>query len=73
MAQGIFNAGLLATEAGTAGRFAGNIVLTTIGEVTGVTFVEQIALFGTSLFGVFTACIIVVIAWVLRVYSRLQV
>ena len=35
-ARGVFNAGLLSTEAGTFGRFLGNAVLTIIGRHTGV-------------------------------------
>ena len=35
-ARGVFNAGLLSTEAGTLGRFTGNSLLTLVGRYTGV-------------------------------------
>ena len=50
-AQGIFNAGLLSTEAGTFGRFSGNAVLTMVGGSTGVSTMEQLSVFSAKLYG----------------------
>ena len=36
MAEGTFNAGLLSTEAGTLGRFTGNLLLSVAGRITGL-------------------------------------
>jgi hypothetical protein len=50
-AQGIFNAGLLSTEAGTFGRFSGNAILTMVGGSTGVSTVGQLSVFSAKLYG----------------------
>ena len=42
MAEGTFNAGLLSTEAGTLGRFTGNLLLSVSGRITGLDTPQQV-------------------------------
>ena len=47
MAEGTFNAGLLSTEAGTLGRFTGNLLLSVAGHVTGLDSPQEVRILQT--------------------------
>jgi hypothetical protein len=55
LAKGIWNAGLISTEAGTLGRLTGNFLLSLVSDITGERTQEQLAAFAKVLFGVFAS------------------
>ncbi|KAK9906755.1 hypothetical protein WJX75_007454 [Coccomyxa subellipsoidea] len=72
MAKGLWNAGLLSTQAGTLGRLCGNLLLSLCARITGAMTVAQINSLSTVLYGASGASMIFSIAYVLSVYNRLQ-
>ena len=58
LAAGLFNAGLLTTEAGTLGRFSGNIVMSVVAKITGVETSAQLVSFALTLYGLFAALLV---------------
>lgn len=78
MARGTFNAGLLATDSGSLGRFVGNIGITLIGgaihlgEGTPEKSGSRIVLFGDVAYGSFGLLSLVCILLVARAKDRLK-
>ena len=72
MAKGLWNAGLLSTQAGTLGRLCGNLLLSLCARITGAMTLEQVNKLSTVLYGASGASMIFSIVYVLSVYSRLQ-
>lgn len=73
MAKGTWNAGLLATEAGTLGRFSGNIILSIAGHFTGIDSVAEIQEFAWLVHGMLAAMTGIALVCVAGVYMRLAV
>ena len=69
-ARGVFNAGLLSTEAGTFGRFTGTAALTLIGRATGVSSAQGLAKFALLLHGGLAAVCAALLAQLSLTYSR---
>lgn len=65
-------AGLLSTEAGTLGRFAGNALLALVGRLTGLGGVAQLAAFARSLFITLAACCATLLAHLACSYRQLK-
>ncbi|CAD7694892.1 unnamed protein product [Ostreobium quekettii] len=72
-ARGTFNAGLLATEAGSLGRLFGNAFVTIIGGAVGVSTVAEVVIFGDVNYGVFGILTLCVMAFTMMVYGKLAV
>ena len=71
LAAGLFNAGLLTTEAGTLGRFSGNIVMSVVARVTGVETRAELVSFAVTLYGLFAALLAAVALYMAGVWRRL--
>ncbi|BDA46399.1 SPX domain-containing membrane protein At1g63010 [Coccomyxa sp. Obi] len=72
MAKGLWNAGLLSTQAGTLGRLCGNLLLSLCAKITGAMTEAQIMSLAKLLYGVSGASMILSVAYVLSIYNRLQ-
>eukprot|EP00803_Ostreobium_quekettii_P006559 evm.model.scf_488EXC.1 EVM.evm.TU.scf_488EXC.1 scf_488EXC:2875-3342(+) len=72
-AKGTFNAGLLATMAGSLGRLFGNVFVTLIGGLVGVSSVASAVVFGDINFGLFGLLTFVVMSFTIVVYGKLAV
>lgn len=72
MASGLFNAGMLSTQAGTIGRLCGNLLLSLCITITGAKSFELI--FGLShlLFSVSLGTMVFSMLYVLITYQRLN-
>jgi cation transporter-like permease len=71
LAKGLFNAGLMTTEAGTLGRFSGNIVMSLIARLTGVETNAQLVAFASTLYGLFAALLALIALYMAAVWRRL--
>ena len=71
LAKGLFNAGLMTTEAGTLGRFSGNIVMSLIARLTGVETSSQLVAFAGTLYGLFAALLALIALYMAAVWRRL--
>ena len=65
-------AGLLSTEAGTLGRFAGNALLAGVGKLTGLEGVAQLTLFSRLLHGTLAAVCVGLLVLLGCTYPRLR-
>lgn len=65
-------AGLLTTEAGTLGRFSGNIVMSVVARITGVETKGELVQFAQSLYGLFAALLLAIGVYMLSVWRRLS-
>lgn len=71
MSKGLWNAGLLSTQAGTIGRLCGNLLLSLCARITGAMDMEQINAFARLLYGLGGATMIFSLAYVFSVFGRL--
>ncbi|BDA44398.1 SPX domain-containing membrane protein At4g11810 [Coccomyxa sp. Obi] len=71
LTRGLFNAGLLTTEAGTLGRFSGNIVMSVVARLTGVETSQELLRFGMTLYGIFAALLLLIGFYMLAVWRKL--
>lgn len=71
LAKGLFNAGLLTTEAGTLGRFSGNIVMSLVARITGVETDEELEHFSVALYGLFSALLVIIALYMAGVWKKL--
>jgi hypothetical protein len=71
-ARGVFNAGLLSTEAGTFGRFTGNAVLLFTGRYTGVGTFEELQRFAKWLHAILAVTCAFLIAHLFVVLDTLK-
>ena len=71
LCKGLWNAGLLSTQAGTIGRFCGNLLLSGCVHITGARTADQIANFARLLFTADIASMAVSLAFVAVCYKRL--
>lgn len=71
LAKGLWNAGLLSTQAGTIGRLCGNLLLSLCARITGAMTLDQINSLAALLYGVGGASMIISLAYVLSIYNRL--
>ena len=71
LAKGLWNAGLLSTQAGTIGRLCGNLLLSLCARITGATAEPQIQQLASVLFGSAFVFMVFSLAYVLALYSRL--
>ena len=71
LAKGLFNAGLLTTEAGTLGRFSGNLVMSLVARITGVETNEQLQHFAAALYGTFAALLVTIAVYMAGVWCKL--
>ncbi|KAK9838252.1 hypothetical protein WJX81_000293 [Elliptochloris bilobata] len=71
LAKGLFNAGLMSTQAGTFGRFMGNMLLSAAARVTRTNTVDEIVNFAAVLFGTAAFWMAVSLAFVLATYRHL--
>ncbi|CAL5218517.1 g204 [Coccomyxa viridis] len=69
--KSIFNAGLLTTEAGTLGRFSGNVVMSVVARITGVETKVELVQFAQTLYGLFAALLLAIGIYMLSVWRRL--
>ena len=65
------SAGLLTTEAGTLGRFSGNIVMSLVARITGVETQTELVQFAQALYGLFAALLLAIGVYMLCVWRRL--
>ena len=65
------DAGLLTTEAGTLGRFSGNVVMSVVARMTGVETQGELVQFGHTLYGLFAALLLVIGCYMLSVWRKL--
>ncbi|CAL5227554.1 g10545 [Coccomyxa viridis] len=71
MSKGLWNAGLLSTQAGTIGRLCGNLLLSLCARITGAMDMDQINAFARLLYGLGGATMVVSLAYVFSVFGRL--
>lgn len=71
IASGLFNAGMLSTQAGTIGRLCGNLLLSLCVSITGAATMAQIGDLARTLFGSGVACMAFSLVFVLAIYGRL--
>ena len=71
MNDGLFNASLLSTQAGTIGRFCGNLLLSLCASITGAANPEQISALAATLFGSTLSMMAFSLLFVLVIYRRL--
>lgn len=71
LAKGLWNAGLLSTQAGTIGRLCGNLLLSLCARISGAMTLDQINSLAALLYGVGGASMIISLAYVLSIYNRL--
>jgi hypothetical protein len=67
----LLDAGLLTTEAGTLGRFSGNIVMSVVARMTGVETQGELVQFGRTLYGLFAALLLAIGCYMLGVWRKL--
>ena len=72
MSSGTCNAGLLATQAGSAGRFIGNLALTLFGQVLGGQLDEKIILFDLLMNGSLLTVSLLGMGYALAIFKRLN-
>lgn len=65
------SAGLLTTEAGTLGRFSGNVVMSVVARITGVETKVELVQFAQTLYGLFAALLLAIGIYMLSVWRRL--
>ena len=71
MSKGFWNAGLLSTQAGTTGRFCGNLLLSGSSRITGSDTGPQLNNLAATMFGASASFMLFSLAWVALVYKRL--
>ncbi len=71
MSQGLWNAGLLSTQAGTIGRLCGNLLLSACAKVTGAMTQAQIDSLARLMWGVSAGSMVFSLAYVISLYNRL--
>ena len=71
MSKGLWNAGLLSTQAGTIGRLCGNLLLSLCARITGAMDMDQINAFARLLYGLGGSTMVVSLAYVFSVFGRL--
>ena len=71
MSKGFWNAGLLSTQAGTTGRFCGNLLLSASARITGADSAGQLTHLAATMFGAAAAFMAFSLAYVALVYKRL--
>ena len=71
MAKGILNAGLLATQAGSLGRFLGNTAITGIGDAVGLGTLQETVNFDRVLYGTMIGCAALTLAYTGATFKRL--
>jgi hypothetical protein len=71
-AEGTWNAGLLSTEAGTLGRFTGNLLLSVSSRFTGLDTVKQITNFAHVLWSLVGVVVISNLAWFVALYRQIK-
>ena len=71
LCKGLWNAGLLSTQAGTIGRFCGNLLLSGSAHVTGAKSAAQIANFARLMFSQDVLFMAVSLGFVGLTYPRL--
>eukprot|EP00884_Botryococcus_braunii_P019635 jgi/Botrbrau1/6355/Bobra.0098s0014.1 len=71
LSKGLWNAGLLSTQAGTLGRLCGNLVLSLCAGLTGTHTPAQLNSLSRLLFGICSGSMLVSLAFVVATYKRL--
>ena len=71
MSKGLWNAGLLSTQAGTIGRLCGNLLLSLCARITGAMTLDQINAFARQLYGLGGASMIFSLAYHFSVFGSL--
>jgi hypothetical protein len=71
LARGLWNAGLLSTQAGTLGRLSGNLVLSACAGITGTRTAGQLDKLSRLLFGACAASMLFSLGFVAAIYRRL--
>jgi hypothetical protein len=71
IASGLFNAGMMSTQAGTIGRLCGNLLLSLCVSITGAHNQEQITRLAGAVFGSSLGCMAFSLVFVFGIYSRL--
>lgn len=71
LANGVWNAGLISTEAGTFGRLGGNCLLSLISSYTGQHTPEQLSQLAKLLFGLFGALFAANLGYMIAVWKRM--
>ena len=71
MSKGFWNAGLLSTQAGTTGRFSGNLLLSGCARITGADSLSQLNSLATTMFGAALAFMVFSMGYVALCYRRL--
>ncbi len=72
MPLALFAAGLLSTEAGTLGRFAGNALLALAGRLTGLEDGSQLAAFCAILYATLAASCAALFVHMVCIYGRVK-
>lgn len=70
-AEGTWNAGLMSTEAGTLGRFTGNLLLSVAGSITGLHSPAAVENFAKVLWATIAAIVLSNLAWFLYLFKRI--
>lgn len=70
-AKGTWNAGLLSTEAGTLGRFTGNLLLSMASSFTGLKTPLQVAHFAKVLWAAVAVFVLTNLTWFLYLFKRI--
>lgn len=71
LCKGMWNAGLLSTQAGTLGRLCGNLALSLCAGFTGTSSEADINALSRLLFGTCAGSMLLSLAYVASVYRRL--
>lgn len=71
IASGLFNAGMLSTQAGTIGRLCGNLLLSLCIGITGAATLQEIEALAATLFASGLAFMAFSLVFVLVIYRRL--
>lgn len=71
MSKGFFNAGLLSTQAGTIGRFCGNLLLSGCSSLTGDATAKQLNQLAATMFGASAGFMVFSLGYVSLCYKRL--
>ena len=71
IASGLFNAGMLSTQAGTIGRLCGNLLLSLCVSITGARTYKEIGSLASILFGSGLGFMVFSLVFVFGIYSRL--
>ena len=72
LAKGFWNAGLLATEAGSIGRLVGNLALMGLGNVFALESLHGVTMFGNWLYGFFFVTSVGGLVYTLLLYLGLK-